>query len=141
MGKVLDELNLNKTIYHNFREIFKDNENFSEYENKLLLDIKYKNVYDNNVFPYKVPTIKIGTSPQLITNIEIKNGCTYVIGDNFTPNSKIYVNRKPLESNYISKNSIEIKNYTPKDGDVFTSVIFSNKNSPLGTSNVFKFQN
>lgn len=141
MGKILDELNLNKTIYHNFREIFKDHENFSEYENNLLLDIKYKNVYDNNVFPYKVPTIKIGTSPQLITNIEIKDGCTYVIGDNFTPNSKIYVNRKPLESNYISKNSIEIKNYTPKDGDVFTSVIFSNKNSPLGTSNVFKFQN
>lgn len=141
MGKVLDELNLNKTIYHNFREIFKEDENFSEYENNLLLDIKYKNIYDNNLFPYEVPTIEIGTSPQLINYIEIKNGSTYVIGDNFTPNSKIYVNKKPLENNYISKNSIEIKNYAPQNGDIFTSVIFSNKNSPLSVSNTFKFKN
>lgn len=139
LSEILNSLNLNTTIYHKFRNIFKDNENFDKYEKQLLLDIKHNNVYENNIFPHETKEIKIGNKLPVITDIKIENNVTYVLGNNFTPNSKVVVNKKIIDSEYVSKTCLKIKDYIPKSKDVFVSVIFSNKNSPLNSSNTFEF--
>lgn len=141
--KILKELGFDLTIYQNFREAFQNYENFNEYEKQLLLDTSknHNNIYENNIFPYDVNTVKVGNFPPLINDIFIQNNYVYIMGENFTPNSKIVVNKKQQESKYISENYIKVLNYKPKPGDTFVSVTYSNKNSPLNVSNSFKFNN
>lgn len=141
--KILKELGFNSTVYQNFREEFKNDENFDEYEKQLLLDIKKfnQNIYENGIFPYPKNKIKVGKNIPIIHNIMVKDDVTYIIGDNFTPNSKILVNKKQIESEYISKNYIRILEYVPNNGDIFNSITYSNKNSPLNVSNSLNFNN
>ena len=73
--------------------------------------------------------------------LKTENNVTYVFGDNFTPNSKVVVNKKVINSEYISKTCLKVKDYIPKPKDIFISVTFSNKNSPLNSSNLFEFLN
>lgn len=141
LSEILNSLNLNTTIYQKFRNIFKNHENFNEYEKQLLLDIKHNNVYENNVFPHKMNKIKIGNNSPIITDIKTEDNITYVFGDNFTPNSKVVVNKKIINSEYVSKTCLKVKDYIPKPKDIFISVTFSNKNSPLNSSNFFEFLN
>ncbi|HJD00643.1 MAG TPA: LTA synthase family protein, partial [Candidatus Dwaynia gallinarum] len=105
------------------------------------LDIKHNNIYENKIFPHEKKQIKIGNNSPIITNIKTENNVTYVFGDNFTPNSKVVVNKKVINSEYISKTCLKVKDYIPKPKDIFISVTFSNKNSPLNSSNLFEFLN
>ena len=141
LSEILNSLNLNTTIYQKFRNIFKNHEDFNEYEKQLLLDIKHNNIYENKIFPHEKKQIKIGNNSPIITNIKTENNVTYVFGDNFTPNSKVVVNKKVINSEYISKTCLKVKDYIPKPKDIFISVTFSNKNSPLNSSNLFEFLN
>lgn len=140
LGKVLKSLKINNTIYHKFKTIFKDNENYLNYEKQLLNDTKNNNIYDGNKFPHKIYKITVGNIPK-INNVIIKDNIAYISGENFTPNSKIYINGKLEEEEFLSKNYIKLKKYMPKDGDVITTVTLSNKKSPLNTSSKFIFKN
>ena len=139
--RILKELGFDSTVYQNFRENFKNRENFNEYEKQLLLDTSrgHNNIYENGVFPYEENKIKVGNFLPSINDIFVENNVLYIIGKNFTPNSKIVVNKKQHDCKYISGNYIKISNYKPKSGDTFVSVTYSNKNSPLNISNSFKF--
>lgn len=139
--RILKELGFDSTVYQNFRENFKNRENFNEYEKQLLLDTSrgHNNIYENGVFPYEENKIKVGNFLPSINDIFVENNVLYIIGKNFTPNSKIVVNKKQHDCKYISGNYIKISNYKPKSGDTFVSVTYSNKNSPLNVSNSFKF--
>ena len=97
--------------------------------------------YENKIIPHEKKQIKIGNNSPIITNIKTENNVTYVFGDNFTPNSKVVVNKKVINSEYISKTCLKVKGYIPKPKDIFISVTFSNKNSPLNSSNLFEFLN
>lgn len=140
-SEILNSLNLPKTIYQNFRNIFRDDEKFKEYEKQLLLDITQKNIYENNVFPYETHKLKIGNIDPTINEIKIENGIAYIIGENFTPNIKVSVNKKIKKSTYVSKNVIKLLSYIPKKSDLFILTTFSNKNSPLNSNKHFEFQN
>lgn len=141
LSEILKSLNFNTTIYQEFRDKFKDYEDFEEYEKQLLLDIKFNNVYTNNKFPHKSKKITIGNNLPIITDIKIENGFTYILGDYFTPNTKIFINKKDKESEYISKNVIKLTEYIPENKDIFISITYSNKNTPLNVSNFFEFLN
>ncbi len=141
--KILKELGFNSTVYQNFREEFKNDENFKEYEKQLLLDIKIynQNIYENGVFPYEKNKIKVGRNSPIINDIVIHDHVLYIIGDNFTPNAKILINKKQIDSEFVSKNYIRILDYLPNNGDIFNLVTYSNKNSPLNVSNSLKYNN
>lgn len=141
ISEILKSMKLNTTIYQKFRDKFKDYENFEEYEKQLLLDIKYNNLYKNNKFPHELKKITVGNNPPKINAIKTENEFTYVLGNYFTPNTKIFVNKKEMEIEYISKDVIKLINYIPENKDIFISVTFSNKNTPLNVSNFFEFLN
>ena len=56
--EIFSDLNINSTIYHRFREIFKEDTKYNDYEKQLILDIKKQNIYDNSKFPYEISPIK-----------------------------------------------------------------------------------
>lgn len=141
LGNILESLNLNTTIYHKFKKEFRNIENINEYEKQLILDIKYKNIYDNGIFPYLVENIKIGNELPKIQDAVVENNISYIIGNNFTPNSKIVINEDVKDSAYISENYLRLENYVLKNGDNVKVSTFSNKNSPLNSSESFKFLN
>lgn len=141
LGEIFKSLKLDTTIYHKFRNIYINNENYSDYEKQLLYDIKNNNIYENNKFPYKIDKITIGNELPNITNVILDNNIAYVVGKNFTPNSKIYINGKFEDGEYISDTYIKLKNYIPVLNDVIISVTFSNKKSPLNSSSKFIFKN
>lgn len=137
--EILSDMDLDTTIYHKFREEFKDDKDKSEYEYQLMLDIKpdRQNIYDNGEFPFEHKTIKLGVENPVLSDIIYENNKTILIGDNFTENSKVLVNNNKIETRYISKNQIELVNYIPKINDEIISIIYSTKNSPLNISNKF----
>lgn len=137
MHEIFSDLNINSTVYHKSREIFKEDPYYSEYEKQLILDIKKQNIYDNGKFPYEISPIKIGNTPQIIEDITINNGEILIIGNGFTENSKILVNGKKIDTQYLSTNCLKSINYVPDNEDIFIVILFSNKNSPLNVSNKF----
>lgn len=137
--EIFSDLNINSTIYHRFREIFKEDTKYNDYEKQLILDIKKQNIYDNSKFPYEISPIKIGNNTQIIEDININNDRVFIIGNGFTENSKILVNGKKIDTQYISTNCLKSINYIPNNEDVFIVILFSNKNSPLNISNKFIF--
>ena len=137
--EIFSDLNINSTIYHRFREIFKEDTKYNDYEKQLFLDIKNQNIYDNSKFPYEISPIKIGNNTQIIEDININNDGVFIIGNGFTENSKILVNGKKIDTQYISTNCLKSINYIPNNEDVFIVILFSNKNSPLNISNKFIF--
>ncbi len=137
--EIFSDLNINSTIYHRFREIFKEDPKYNDYEKQLILDIKKQNIYDNSKFPYEISPIKIGNNTQIIEDININNDGVFIIGNGFTENSKILVNGKKIDTQYISTNCLKSINYIPNNEDVFIVILFSNKNSPLNISNKFIF--
>ncbi len=137
--EIFSDLNINSTIYHRFREIFKEDTKYNDYEKQLILDIKKQNIYDNSKFPYEISPIKIGNNTQIIEDININNDGVFIIGNGFTENSKILVNGKKIDTQYISTNCLKSINYIPNNEDVFIVILFSNKNSPLNISNKFIF--
>lgn len=142
MNEVLKDLDITPTIYHRFRDEFKGDPNINYYENQLLLDIKRgrKNIYDNKQFPYENENINLGVKNPKITNVKYKDNKILLIGDYFTENSKIYINGKKVNAKYISRNEIDLLNNSLSENDEIVCVTFSNKNSPLNISNIFKFQ-
>ncbi|EIA23065.1 hypothetical protein SFB1_217G0 [Candidatus Arthromitus sp. SFB-1] len=96
-------------------------------------------MYDNSKFPYEISPIKIGNNTQIIEDININNDGVFIIGNGFTENSKILVNGKKIDTQYISTNCLKSINYIPNNEDVFIVILFSNKNSPLNISNKFIF--
>lgn len=137
--EIFSDLNINSTIYHKSRVIFKEDPDYYDYEKQLILDIKKQNIYENGKFPYKKSTIKIGNKPQIIEDINISENEILIIGSGFTENSKILVNGVKINTQYISPNCLKSINYTPNNDDIFLVVLFSNKNSPLDISNKFIF--
>lgn len=137
--EIFSDLNINSTIYHRFREIFKEDTKYNDYEKQLILDIKKQNIYDNSKFPYEISPIKIGNNTQIIEDININNDGVFIIGNGFTENSKILVNGKKIDTQYISTNCLKSINYIPNNEDLFIVILFSNKNSPLNISNKFIF--
>lgn len=137
--EIFSDLNINSTIYHRFREIFKEDPKYNDYEKQLILDIKKQNIYDNSKFPYEISPIKIGNNTQIIEDININNDGVFIIGNGFTENSKILVNGKKIDTQYISTNCLKSINYIPNNEDLFIVILFSNKNSPLNISNKFIF--
>lgn len=137
--EIFSDLNINSTIYHKSRVIFKEDPDYYDYEKQLILDIKKQNIYENGKFPYKKSTIKIGNKSQIIEDINISENEILIIGSGFTENSKILVNGVKINTQYISPNCLKSINYTPNNDDIFLVVLFSNKNSPLDISNKFIF--
>lgn len=137
LHEVLSDIGIDTTIYHKFREKFRDDENKSEYEKQLLLDIKSdrKNIYDNGIFPFINKTITLGVETPVLNDIIYNNNKFILVGNNFTENSKVFVNDKEIDIKFLSKNEIELTNYIPNINDEIISIIFSNKNSPLNISN------
>ncbi len=140
IGSILDSLDLSTTIYHKFRTTFTNNENIHEYENQLLMDIKYKNMYHNNTFPYKNGNIKIGNNPPIIDDIIIDDDTIYILGQNFNPNLKVLINKDLRNLEYISSTCLNLSNYVLQPNDMVKLITFSNKNSPLNSGNYFEFK-
>ena len=62
------------------------------------------------VFPYKVPTVKLGWQDIVADGAYIKNETLYVIGDNFTESSVIYVGGRRRDTIFINENLIVTDN-------------------------------
>ena len=74
-------------------------------------------VYDGEV-PFEKTDIKYGVRDIVVKGVTFTNDETWVIGDNFTKYSKVLINNKEYETEYVSDFLIKVKDYNLVEGDV-----------------------
>ena len=73
-------------------------------------------VYDGNI-PFEKTDIKYGVRNIIVKGVTFTKGETWVFGDNFTKYSKVLINGKEYESEFVSDFLIKVKDYDIQSGD------------------------
>ena len=68
--------------------------------------------------PFEKTDIKYGVRDIVVKGVTFTNDETWVIGDNFTKYSKVLINNKEYETEYVSDFLIKVKDYNLVEGDV-----------------------
>uniref|UniRef100_UPI0025D51F2F LTA synthase family protein n=1 Tax=uncultured Clostridium sp. TaxID=59620 RepID=UPI0025D51F2F len=113
--KILNALNITSGIIPSVHNTFK-NEN--DYSKKLALvqyDMLFGKKYCMGNEELKRIDTKIGVKNICVDKAYMKNKELIVKGENFTEFSKVYVNKKLYDTQFINENEVRVKNF---DGDV-----------------------
>lgn len=112
--KVLGALNMTAGVINNFHQQYKDDEEYLSALQNLEYDILYgEKLSYGGISPYSKTDIQMGIDEIKINSIELveEEDKQYVdvLGENFTPSSKVYVNNDIYETEFVDSNTLRIK--------------------------------
>ncbi|MBQ4066641.1 MAG: sulfatase-like hydrolase/transferase [Clostridia bacterium] len=137
---VLEHVGINNGLLTKLHQNYSDNENYERSLQLLEYDMLYGNMLSYGGEHEYAPTdMKIGIRDVKVTGISKINDAYYVIGENFTKSSKVYVNTKGKAAQYISSTVMILEDYEPAEGDSFTVKQVSNDFVDLGESEPYLF--
>ena len=92
-----------------FNTYMKDDPEFSKMQDLIEYDVLFgKSYYINDDEKAKKNTLKMGVEDIVINNIETKGNKMIIHGENFTTNSRIYLNDKQVDKKFIDENTLEV---------------------------------
>lgn len=92
-----------------FNTYMKDDPEFSKMQDLIEYDILFgKSYYINDDEKAKKNTLKMGVEDIVINNIETKGNKMIIHGENFTTNSRVYLNDKQVDKKFIDENTLEV---------------------------------
>lgn len=138
---VLNRLNITNGILTKFHEKNKDSESYKAELEMLEHDMLYgeKEVY-NGVNPYSPTDMKMGVEDISINSVYVIENSLFVIGDNFTKWSNIFVNGKKQNTKFINNKLLISETIDAKAGDLITVTQISEDGTVLGTSMEYEFK-
>lgn len=135
---VLSRLGMNNGILTKLHQKYMGNE---DYQNALEM-LEYDMLYGDLIAfgredPYVSPDMKMGIDPITITDVNIVNDVTYIIGSGFTQSSEIYINNRSVATAFISDGVLIADKTELAVGDTVCVHQITNDFVDLGTSNEF----
>lgn len=105
---ILEKLNMVAGVMPTFHNSCKDDENYKEDFELLQYDMLFGNKYilNENKNKYEKTNMKMGLKEITLNNYDIKDDILTVTGDNFNYKSKIIINGKIKETNFIDENTL-----------------------------------
>ncbi len=107
---VLERIGINEGIITQFHQASRNQPNYKDQLKLLQYDMLYgkKYVYGGKN-PYPVKDMKMGIYEQIIKSMETKDGLIFIYGENFTPFSRVCINDKVMDTEFINENTLSIK--------------------------------
>ena len=92
-----------------FNTYMKDDPEFSKMQDLIEYDVLFgKSYYINDDEKAKKNTLKMGVEDIVINNIETKGNKMIIHGENFTTNSRVYLNDKQVDKTFLDENTLEV---------------------------------
>lgn len=133
-------INIDNGILNKLHQKFRNDPKYDEY----LELIEYDSLYGDKIAYggedlFEKPGMTLGLEKIKIDSVSLISGSYYLIGDNFTQSSYIYVNDSKVDTVYISPTVLLFNDYVPQSGDVITVSQITTNNVILGTTKAFNF--
>lgn len=105
---ILEKLNMVAGVMPTFHNAYKDDQHYKEDFELLQYDMLFGNKYilNENKNKYEKTNMKMGLKEITLNNYDIKDDILTVTGDNFNYKSKIIINGKIKETNFIDENTL-----------------------------------
>ncbi len=134
-SNVLNKLGITNGVLTKFHENNIDKENYIHELEMLEHDMLYgEKVIYNGVNPYTPTQLKMGIDDISIHTVSVIEKSAYVIGNNFTKWSHVFVNGKKQETKFIDKNILIAENVDVKSGDIITICQIADDKTTLSIS-------
>lgn len=141
LSNTLDSLGIHEGTIFNYQQTCAENEDFSENMELLQYDILYgkKYAYEGEDL-YPASDLVMGIEEVRINDILKTDTSIVLIGENFTPWSKVYINNSKVSTQYISNNRLTISRKSAEPGDTLMVKVLGSSNTVFRTSNEYFFK-
>lgn len=117
----LEQIGINNGLLTKLHQNYSENADYERALKVLEYDMLYGDMLSyGEGCEYISPDMKLGIREIKITGISFVGESYYVLGENFTESSKVYVNGKGKDTLYISPSVIVLEGYVPESGDTVT---------------------
>jgi len=124
---VMDRLGFDNGLLTKFHQRCLDDPNYLQNLQLLQYDMLYGDqfVY-NGLNPYLEKPMKMGIYDVTISNVIESSDSIYIYGDNFTPQSRVYINDKEYDTTFVDKTTLRIPQEEITDMRVFVAQVTDN---------------
>lgn len=143
MAEVFDRLDIHSGTVFNYHQQRKDTKNYLSDLELLQYDILYgeQYVYEESGQPITEGHMVMGVKDTIISDlVEQPDGTYSVYGENFTKQSKVYINDEKQTSTFMNNTRIDLKESDLRDGDVIMVAQVGSSNTIFRTSKKFEYR-
>lgn len=143
MAEVFDRLDIHTGTVFNYHQQRKNTKNYLADLELLQYDILYgkQYVYKESGKPITEGHMAMGVKDTSITDVVTQMDGSYSIyGENFTKQSKVYINDEKQTSTFLNNTRIDLKDSELKDGDVILVAQVGSSNTIFRTSKKYEYK-
>lgn len=143
MADVFERLDIHSGTVFNYHQERRKTKDYLEDLELLQYDILYGNrfVYEDGELPVKEPHMVMGVKDTALTDVieKLDQGCS-LYGENFTKQSKIFINGTKQESTFLNNTRIDLPEVKLQEGDVVYVVQMGSSNTTFRKSNEYIYK-
>lgn len=143
MSEVLERLDIHTGTVFNYHQQRHQTKDYLADLEILQYDILYgkQYVYEDNGAPITEGHMQMGVKDTSITNlIEQVDGTYSIYGENFTKQTKIYINEEKQTTTFLNNTRVDLKKSGLKDGDIIIAAQVGSSNTIFRTSVKYEFK-
>ncbi len=143
MADVFERLDIHSGTVFNYHQERRQTNGYLEDLELLQYDILYgkRYVYGDGDMPVKKPHMVMGVRDVSVTDvIEHLDGSSSLYGENFTSNSKVFVNGVRQKSTFLNNTRIELPETILNEGDIVSVIQMGSSSTVFRTSNEYVYQ-
>ena len=143
MADVFERLDIHAGTVFNYHQGRRKTKDYLKDLELLQYDILYGRqfVYGDGEMPVKEPHMMMGVRDVTVTDVmEHLDGSTSLYGENFTGNSKVFVNETKQKSTFLNNTRIELPETILKEGDIVSVIQMGSSNTVFRASNEYIYQ-
>ena len=143
MAEVFERLDIHAGTVFNYHQQRHQTKNYLNDLELLQYDILYgkQYVYEENGAPITEGHMAMGVKDTAIAGIvEQLDGTYSIYGENFTKQSKVYINDEKQSSTFLNNTRIDLKKSELKDGDVIMVAQVGSSNTIFRTSKSYEYR-
>lgn len=143
MSEVLERLDIHTGTVFNYHQQRHQTKDYLADLELLQYDILYgkQYVYEDNGAPITEGHMQMGVKDTSITNlIEQVDGTYSIYGENFTKQTKIYINEEKQTTTFLNNTRVDLKKSGLKDGDIIIAAQVGSSNTIFRTSVKYEFK-
>ena len=143
MAEVFDRLDIHTGTFFNYHQNRQQSKNYLADLELLQYDVLYGNqyVYEESGKPITEGHMVMGVKDTTIISVVSQlNGTYSVYGENFTKQSKVYINGEKQMSTFLNNTRIDLKKSELKEGDIVMVAQVGSSNTIFRTSGEYEYK-
>ena len=143
MADVFERLDIHSGTVFNYHQERRQTNRYLKDLELLQYDILYgkQYVYGDGHMPVKKPHMVMGVRDVTVTDMmEHLDGSSSLYGENFTSNSKVFVNGTRQKSTFLNNTRIELPETVLNEGDVISVIQMGSSNTVFRSSDEYIYQ-